>query len=77
MEKEKAKWLGRGQMVGSKKAIKQRFQIEIHLSHRNFLDALASLRFVLESEWVMLLRLCQILGISSVYVQGIFRVGSE
>ena len=46
----------------------------------NLLDALASLGFMLESQCVtesfMFVRFCQILGISSGYLQGIFRVGS-
>ena len=41
-----------------------------------FLDALASLESMLESEWVMLLRFCQIWGISSGHLQGMFRVCS-
>ena len=46
-----------------------------------FLDALASLGSTLESQSVsksfMFLRFCQLLGISSGYVQGMFRVCSE
>ena len=46
----------------------------------SFLDALASLGSMLESQsvsqWVMFLRFCQILGISSGYLQGMFRVCS-
>ena len=40
------------------------------------LDALASLGSMLESQWVMFLRVGQILGISSGYLQGRFRVCS-
>ena len=54
----------------------------ISISHKlSFLDALACLGSMLENESVsdsfMFLRFGQILGISSEYVQGMFRVGSE
>ena len=42
-----------------------------------FLDALASLGFMSESQWVMFLRFGQILGVSSEYVQSMLIVGSE
>ena len=52
-----------------------------HSSSDYFLDALASLGSMLESESVSesltFLRFCQILGISSGYLQGMFRVCSE
>ena len=41
-----------------------------------FLDALASLGSMLESQSLTFLRFCQILGISSGYLQGMFRVCS-
>ena len=41
-----------------------------------FLDAVASLGFMLETDKVMFLRFCQILGISSAYHQHIFRLSS-
>ena len=48
---------------------------------KEFLDALASLGSMLKSQWVseslMFLRFCQILGISSEYVQSMFSVCSE
>ena len=42
-----------------------------------FLDEIASLGSMLESQWFMFLRFCQILGISSGCVQDMFRVCSE
>ena len=52
------------------------------ISHLHiFLDGLACLGSMLESEWVsqsfMFLRFCQILGISSDYLKCMFRVYSE
>ena len=53
---------------------RKRWVCQPFFSVLRFLDALASLVSMLESDWVMFLRFCQILGISSSYLQGMFKV---